>query len=194
MTASTTKFVSFSKPKRTWFQFRLRTLLLLVVVVAVPCVLLKSKIERKRKERAAVAQIEKLGGFVLYDWQLYGGREPNGPGWLRRVVGDDFFEDASTVIEPRRTPDARLANLSDIGGLRSLELFWSNVTDAGMVNIEKLRGLEWLNISGSRVTDVGLARLKKLPRLKYVSLGNTLVTDTGIADLQAALPKCKIER
>jgi len=65
---TTTTLVSMPKPKRTWLQFRLRTLFVLVLVAAVPCGWLKWKIDRKQKERAAVAEINNLGGQVYYDW------------------------------------------------------------------------------------------------------------------------------
>jgi len=59
-----------TKPCRRWFQFSLKGLMLLLVVVAVPCGWLKWKMVRKAKERAAVAEIEGVGGTVQYDWQL----------------------------------------------------------------------------------------------------------------------------
>src|SRR5712691_3292385 len=63
------RLISLLKPKRSWLQFRLRTLFVLVVVAAMPCVWLAWKKEPKRRERAAVAAIEKDGGTVWYHWQ-----------------------------------------------------------------------------------------------------------------------------
>ncbi len=51
------KLVALLMPKRTWFQFRLRTLFVLVLVAAVPCGWLKWKMVRKERERRAVAEI-----------------------------------------------------------------------------------------------------------------------------------------
>jgi hypothetical protein len=57
------------KTPRRWFQFRLRTLLMFVAIVAVPCGWLGWKLELKRKERAVLSEVNRLGGTVLFDWQ-----------------------------------------------------------------------------------------------------------------------------
>ena len=44
------------------------------------------------------------------------------------------------------------------------------------------------------MTDAGLKELKDLKQLTTLSLGGPKVTDAGVKELQAALPKCKIQR
>ena len=53
---------------RLRFQFSIRSLLLLTVVVAIPCSWLAVEREQARKQREAVEAIEKLGGWVAYDY------------------------------------------------------------------------------------------------------------------------------
>lgn len=77
MTTATAKLVALPKPKRTWCQFRLRTLFLLVAVVAAACGWLAWRIEHKRRERAAVAAIKKSGGIARYG-DSTDPREPQG--------------------------------------------------------------------------------------------------------------------
>ena len=90
------------KPTRRWFQFSLRSFLVLLTVFAV---WLGVVVHRAREQREAVEAIEALGGTVAYDWQqestspFYSpvASQPLGPAWLRRIVGDDFFQNASQV-------------------------------------------------------------------------------------------------
>src|SRR5258707_15341195 len=91
------KIVNLLKPKRGWFQFRLRTLFVLVAMAAIPCGCLKWKIVRKARERAAVVEIESLGGHVWRDWQARRRDEPPVPEWLRRLFGDAFFSNVNCV-------------------------------------------------------------------------------------------------
>ena len=60
-------------------------------------------VNRAREQREAVKAIEALGGSVLYDWQesqpLYNAifwpsPERHGQTWLRRLVGESFFQEA----------------------------------------------------------------------------------------------------
>jgi hypothetical protein len=60
-------------------------------------------VNRVREQREAVKAIEALGGDVYYDWQAGPSmepvthRRPNGPGWLRRTIGDDYFQEVIVV-------------------------------------------------------------------------------------------------
>src|SRR5258708_6092649 len=86
-----------AKPRRRWLQFNLKGLMLLVVVVAIPCGLLKWKLVRKERERAAITEIERLGGWIEYDWQYADKNEPPGVEWLRKLLGEDFFSSVVCV-------------------------------------------------------------------------------------------------
>lgn len=75
------------------FRFSLRAFLSAFIVVAV---LLATLTNRAREQRETVAGLRALGWQVQYDWQgsLHG---PPGPAWLRRIVGDDYFEEVVQV-------------------------------------------------------------------------------------------------
>ena len=85
---------------RRWLQFSLRSFFVLLTALGV---WLGVASQRAREERDAVQAIEALGGTVAYDWQYERltdeivftcrpGKEPPGPRWLRRVLGDAFFQ------------------------------------------------------------------------------------------------------
>lgn len=90
------------RPRSRYLTFSLRTLFLALTALAV---WLGIVVNRAREQRDAVKAIEALGGTVAYDWQqestfpFYSpvASHPPGPAWLRRIVGDDFFQNASQV-------------------------------------------------------------------------------------------------
>lgn len=94
--------------RRRWLQFSLRGFLVLLTALAVCLGIVLGRI---RERREAVKAIEALGGQVLYDWQLDRyfvpkpapklAAEPGGRAWLRRIIGDDFFQAAATVTFQR---------------------------------------------------------------------------------------------
>lgn len=88
---------------RRYLTFSPRTLFVLTTALAV---WLGVVVNRVREQREAVKAIEALGGEVRYDWQLryLPGTtnlrvepEPPGPACLRRILGDDFFQDVHAV-------------------------------------------------------------------------------------------------
>lgn len=102
--------------------FSLRTLVVLLTALAV---WLGVIVNRAREQQEAVNAIEALGGRVGYDWEMidvpYRGdfappimtnnrfittTEPRGPSWLRRLIGDDYFQRVVFVAFGRFTPDS----------------------------------------------------------------------------------------
>jgi hypothetical protein len=95
--------------RRRWLQFSFRTAFVLFTAFAV---WLGVVVNRAHRQREAVRAIRELGGFVVYDWQLI--ETPQGwdfvgePGaqmvaphsWLRKIVGNDFFQKVKVVALP----------------------------------------------------------------------------------------------
>lgn len=112
--------------------------------------------QRARQQRLAVAAIRDYGGFAYYEHQMVrlpnGGLkpdptlEPAAPLWLRRLLGDDYFQRAALVNLifddtngelqlTARTDDAVLAHLEQLDDLRALYLHQSQATDDGLAKI-----------------------------------------------------------
>ena len=186
------------KPKRRWFQFRLRTLMVFVTLCAVACSWFTVRWQRARGQREAVEAIEKAGGSVLYDyqvdadWILTGVSEPPVPGWLRNVLGEDFFSDVVIVGLLSGVGNDRVVYLKRLTGLRSLSLKDSQVTDSGLEHLQGLTKLERLDLGRTQVTDAGLEQLRGLTNMRELLLYSTQVTDAGVKKLQEALPNCSI--
>jgi len=112
-----------STRKRRWFAFRLRTLLIIVTLVG--CVLLPFavKLKKAREQRKIVEWVLRQGGTVTYLWQSKKRRSPTGPKWLRKLLGDEFFQ---TVISVRMSSRfsrtwSSLNDVAPLGRLKSLE-------------------------------------------------------------------------
>ncbi len=160
------------KRKRRWFQYSLRSLLIFAAIVAVACGWLGSKIERKRRERAAAEAIVKLQGQVSWDYERVAGDPhswqpagavPFGPSWLRAILGDNFFSEVDCIY--------------CFSGLENLREF------------PRLRSLRLMSLG---VTDDGLEAVKTLTELHDLALIDTKVSDAAVNDLHLALPKCYI--
>src|SRR5215212_8991883 len=91
-----------AKPARWRWLFRL-SLRSLFIILTLAAVWLAVVFQRCREQRAAVARINELGGFVRYEHELdfIRGRirEPMlpGPTWLRRLLGPEFFQTVNWV-------------------------------------------------------------------------------------------------
>src|SRR3954470_19147573 len=136
-----------------------------------------------RQQREAVAAIEEYGGFVRFDWEFVDGRRvpgaaPRAPGWLRRAIGDHYFQEVAEVnmvyatdrrgmpdLTPRES-DALMAKLTAFPRLRQLYIGGELATDRAMDTVGGLAELETLMMRAPRVTDAGMAKVRGLRNLK----------------------------
>jgi hypothetical protein len=194
------------KPRRRWYQFRLRTLLVLMVLASIGLSWFAVKMRKARRQREAVAAITKCGGMVRFD---YGYRDsatqPPGPAWLRSLLGDDFFTDAIAVwifsdddaealrglpelqelsMDSDAISDAALAYLSGIPRLRELSLVDAQITDSGLANLGKTPLIQRLWLDNTALTDAGIEHLGGLTDLRYLSLINMQIGDGGLKQLE----------
>ena len=161
------------KPKRRWFQFRLRTLMVFVTLCAVVCSWFAVKMQQARRQREAVEAIQNAGGTARYYYEVgpdglfMDDAEPPGPAWLRDVLGIDFFSDVFNVrflAQPRRETTASggmehmevMEYLARLTKLRRLFLYDVEVTDAGLENISGLTELRELYLLDIPITDADL--------------------------------------
>jgi hypothetical protein len=151
-------------------------------------------------EKAAIAEIEKIGGAVRkvaasVDWQEVdfhlSGTELN----------DDGLQHVTKIkqlywlhLKDTKITDAGLKHVAGLTELRRLHLERTGITDAGLAHLKGLANLEYLNLYGTKVTDAGIAHLHGLKKLKKVYFWQTGVTDEGVAALQKALPELNVNR
>jgi hypothetical protein len=173
------------------FQFGIRSLLLFCLASSIAASWLTAEMRRAEQQAAVIEWIKSSNGATSYDWQvdaiglpLLQRSEPPGSGWLRNVLGVDFFSRVFQVylIEAKIT-DTGLETLKDLGTVQDLILIGPAITDAELVHIKGLTTLRSLNLEETHVTDAGLENLIGMRQLQSLSLENTKVTDAGLEQL-----------
>ena len=179
------------------YNISLRVFLVLVLALGVG---MGWKANKVRRQQRAVAAIRAYGGFVHYDWELVNGSVVTGrklwaPAWLRRLLGDEFFQDVAQVslvyddttgkrIETARKDDSIMPELRGLTGLRVLLLQGAQATDAGVANLEGLTSLEHLYMwDATQLTDAGVAHLKELNNLTQLHINHSRITDVSLDHL-----------
>src|SRR4051794_307103 len=174
---------------RERLRFSLRSLLLLVLLIAL---WLGWQVHRARRQREAVAIIKAFGGHVYYDWESRGpewapkGRRPPGPAWLRRAIGDEYFQEVEIITFTRAAPGAIrvVPTLRAFPSLKVLDLHESQATDASLAVVGDLASLETLDLYEANVTDAGIARLKGLKNLKRLGMSDANLGDESLTYLK----------
>jgi hypothetical protein len=173
-------------------------LMTVVVILLIPCCWLAAEWQDVRMDREAVAAIQKTGGYVEYG-------ELNGPAWLRKVLGDDWFRHVTAVhcysdadlecvkgfpqvqalvLQGTGITDTGLKHFKGLARLAVLYLNDTQITDAGLKCLEGLTQLLGVGLDGTKITDAGLEHLKGLAQLQTLSLGHTQITDAGLEHLK----------
>jgi hypothetical protein len=180
-------------------RYRLRTLLIVITMLGI---WMGVEVRGARRQASAVSEIQKLGGWVLYDFeydpQVSGtSRKLNGrswvPRWVSARIGVDWFHTVVAVnmvydlrpgggrTDNREFNDAVKGILAGVPHLRQLFLKDTQTTDECLAAISRLHRLERLYCwNAVQVTDAGLAHLRKLPKLKDVHLSNSQITDESL--------------
>jgi hypothetical protein len=105
-----------------------------------------------------------------------------------------FVPSFGIAFESYKITDAALKHLEELTELGRLALPGDTITDDRLAHLRGLTRLEELDLNNSEVTDAGLVHLAGMNKLRSLNLTYTKVTAAGVEKLQAALPKCKIER
>lgn len=166
-----------SKPRRRWLSFSLRFVLLVpVAVIAVP---LAWKVNRVQNQRAVVAEVRRLDGRIVYDYQLalfnrtgiLSEKQPSGMAWLRSLLGDDFFAEVADVyVNGDQVSDRTLFQIATLPHLESLIICSNSISDDGLKCLAGHGEVESLGLISSSVTGQGLTHLSGLKALKHLSL------------------------
>ena len=175
------------RPNGRHFQYRLRTLFLAMFALVIPLSWLAYNMQKADKRKAAVDAIVKGGGHAYHPRgsDQSGWSRLRGPAFLRRLLGDDFFNDPISVRYGRNATGAELER--DVEALTEIyELGLSNdqVSDRRLPCLARLKRLRFLDLSNTRITDAGLKQLEVLPRLCSLGLRDTPVSDDGLKQLK----------
>ncbi|HVC95922.1 MAG TPA: hypothetical protein VND64_19690, partial [Pirellulales bacterium] len=86
-----------------------------------------------------------------------------------------------------------LTYLRELPELTDVSLGCSTLRDLSAKYLVELKQVKRLSLAGSGLTDAGIKHLAALTGLETLDLRGTKATAAGVAELQAALPKCRIE-
>jgi hypothetical protein len=150
-----------------------------MVVVAIVGIGLGWLADRIYQQRLTTAFVNANGGTVYYDWWSWSGTpEPPGPRWLRRIAGDELFQEIDGV---RLTGGGRF-NLhvptEDVlewvarraPRIRNLIIVRCNLSEVAYPAIAKLGALEHLDLLDEEPTDTQISYLSNLTGLKSLDI------------------------
>lgn len=186
--------------RRRWLQFSLSSIFLLVTVLGV---WLGIVVNEARKQREAVAAIEAAGArWVAYDYQsapvVPPQKEPPGPRWLRRMLGDEYFQSIYSVnLQNAKISDDLLRHIASQKSIRDLWLGNPEIGDRELAFLSELHHLQWIDFlpawdagtadpegeTSLRISAVGLQHFRRLPNLKTLRLSQSPIGDAGLAIL-----------
>jgi len=147
-----------------------------------------------RSQARTVAMIERLGGYVRYDYEKVYPDIPNvfdhdvqptAPTWLRKLFGDEYFGDVVLVgLADTPTTDEDLRHLRNFPHLENLNLANTNITGSGLVHLRGLTDLQYLSLWNTPVDDDELENITGLTKMYALILDGTDITDAGLVHLE----------
>jgi hypothetical protein len=186
-----------TEPRRSRFTLSLRALMVLVLIVGG---VLGWKARRVAIQRQAVAAIKAAGGSVKYDYEW--GKSPNGdlifllnpkpwaPAWLRRSIGDEYFQEVSTVLltanlkgrKPAVPPDSRLyETMTQLDSTAMISTLRCPLNDADFARLMAMPRLKDVFLMDMDITEAGLKSLETSPAIEKLTLRFKRDTVTGRA-------------
>ena len=175
------------RPTRTRFRFSVGIFLILATLIAG---LLAVFVHRAHTQRAAVESIRAARGNVLFDYHETGprswstGGKPRGPEWLRKILGEKYFDRPIYVSLFSTSADQTwIDGVNDLGSIKTLMITGPNVNDDTLARLRGSNTLLSLHLTHCSITDEGLAHLAKFPNLRWLILNETTLTDSGMVHL-----------
>jgi Leucine Rich Repeat (LRR) protein len=176
------------RPRRWFVQISLRTLF---VFLTLGCVWLAILSKRARDQQAAIARIRALGGHVQYDYEEEAQRariaNPTPPGWpwLRRAIGDDYFQTVVRVkLDKTKITDDDLRLIGKLRQVHTLSLNFTDVSDAGLAHVRDCRKVRYLGLAETKVTSAGVAHVTRMKEIEDLILQHARVDDRGVECLR----------
>lgn len=189
MDATINKRSTRSQPR---IRFSLRTLFLVISLLCLVVLPVSLRVNRMRQQRAAIAEITRLGGLTSRE---------GGPEKITKVYfhGQCKLTDqdiAKLVPRLQYLPklnfiyieNAPLSNkaVKDLCELNSLEhvfLMGAQITDDAVNDLRRLPKIKTLAFRGERFTDKSMRSLSEMDQLQQLCLSSPEITDLGILHL-----------
>ncbi|MHB8903412.1 MAG: leucine-rich repeat domain-containing protein [Thermoguttaceae bacterium] len=174
-------------------------MLVLLLLLSLPLGWLSARLQKARRQRDAIKNIQALGAICRYDWEPSPDWQriplpPSGPApapaepkWIIDLLGGDFFWNV-TVIDwspVGSSPSATRKNLALLKEFPELEGVWlGEVTDEWVAYLGSVGTLRRLTIPKADIVDDDLMYLSHLTNLEELVLTDcSRVTSDGLAHL-----------
>jgi hypothetical protein len=177
-----------------WPRYSLRFLFAAVTLIALGCGWVAIKLQQGGNQREAVKAILDAGGSIGYDFQtmlvpdhpdhfsVASSKLPPQPAWLRKALGDDFFNDVFV---------ASFYNLQ-----------W-NISESVLQQMTKMPRLRFIYLTNAKIgerkssisrsiQDEDIPILKQLTELRFLDLKGSKLSKEGFEELSSALPNATI--
>ena len=189
------EMASLQSKDRRLMRFSLRGLLVLIVLLAAPLGWAAAKLNKVRRQRAAIAALQQAGLQAEYSDRE--SRFPELQRTMEDLLGADGLRDVEgfymyNVVshsddqsrEVQFSIDEGLAHIRLFTKLRYLFLNRMNMTGASLRYLQGLPQLASLRLDGSNISDAWLAHLEAVPHLKALGLEGTKITDAGLVHVR----------
>lgn len=191
-------------------RFSIKWIMLAIAIAAVPLSMLSARIHAGIRQKAAVRQIEAIGGQAIYEDRVmaeyvsliqYG--PPRGQAWRRfearlnipRILGRDFTWRVVAVGIPEENPSAGPFDwtiLRDLPHLRSFTAPSSSFTDKDFSNLKDCKGLQLLMLRDTDVTDEAVPMMLQFQELGILDLAGTRISDKSSDNLCELIPQLEL--
>ncbi|MDP6443054.1 MAG: hypothetical protein QGG36_18585 [Pirellulaceae bacterium] len=166
--------------------FRLRTLLIAVSVSCCALGVWWHHLAPFRRQQKALIVLRESGAAVTT-------RVATGSDWRRRLVGEDWFVEVTSVrLDRQQVTTAQLEAVVSLIGVLELSFIGANFDDRDAQYLRAQPTLIRLYLQGTDITDEGLRLLPELVELRYVDIRGTRVSLRGVQKLEAALPQARV--
>jgi hypothetical protein len=106
------------------------------VALAVFCVWMGLNLYRGYQQTPAIQMVERLGGQVRYDYDIFEKPEPITPRWFRNIFGEQCFANVAVVFLSQSTlSDDDLEPLERLPQLRQVYCFETPLTERGAAEL-----------------------------------------------------------
>jgi internalin A len=186
---------SSRNPTRRWMAFSLRGMLLVITLAAVWMGYLTN---RAVQQRRAVAAIKQLGGEVAYDWEFAkpdrrrswpNNVEPHPPGsrWLRKLVGDEYFQRVREIDLHNRDSELPragigLPSLSGLSHVREIDITGFELSTKQLSFLASMNELEELHLDECVLTGNALVHLRP-DRLIDLKMETCQITPAALQEI-----------
>jgi hypothetical protein len=168
------------------------------------------QVNRARDQVRSVATIERYHGGAFYDFEFANGehtpgKEPPAPRWLRRALGDAYFQKVAGVIYySQPITDATLEPLDKLETVEYLAFTvmthtsavkppkgWDRLTECGIARLESLRHLRSFELAFPSKYEIELRSWKHADRLEELCIQSAGAFDAELPEL-GSMPRLRV--